>query len=65
MIKGLFDIEFRLEDLTKNGDPLVRLNECVKWEVFRPELETIREELGRAGLAYNIHRLGRCMPVMG
>jgi IS5 family transposase len=44
MTKGLFDIEFRLEDLTKNGDPLVRLNECVKWEVFRPELETIREK---------------------
>ena len=44
MIKGLFDIEFRLEDLTRNGDPLVRLNECVDWEVFRPELETIREK---------------------
>ena len=44
MIKGLFDIEFRMEDLTKNGDPLVRLNECVDWEVFRPELETIREK---------------------
>ncbi len=44
MIKGLFDIEFRLEDLTRNGDPLVRLNACVDWEMFRPELETIREK---------------------
>ena len=44
MIKGLFDIEFRMEDLTRNGDPLVRLNECLDWEVFRPELETIREK---------------------
>ncbi len=44
MIKGLFDIEFRMEDLTRNGDPLVRLNACVDWEVFRPELETIREK---------------------
>jgi transposase, IS5 family len=44
MIKGLFDIDFRMEDLTRNGDPLVRLNECVEWEVFRPELETIREK---------------------
>jgi len=44
MIKGLFDIEFRMGDLTRNGDPLVRLNECVEWEVFRPELETIREK---------------------
>ena len=44
MIKGLFDIEFRLEDLTRNGDPLVHLNACVNWEMFRPELETIREK---------------------
>lgn len=44
MIKGFFDIQFRLEDLTKNGDPLVRLNERVDWEVFRPELETIRKK---------------------
>jgi len=43
MIKGFFDIEFRLEDLTRNGYPLVHLNECVDWEVFRPEPETIRE----------------------
>ena len=44
MIKGFFDIEFRMSDLTKNGDPLVRLNECVDWEVFRPELDVIREK---------------------
>jgi IS5 family transposase len=42
MITGLFDIEFRMETLTRNGDPLVCLNERVDWEVFRPELETIR-----------------------
>lgn len=44
MINGLFDIEFRMEDLTRNGDPLVRLNACVDFEVFRLELETIREK---------------------
>ena len=44
MINGLFDIEFRLEDLTRNGDPLVRLNTCMDWEMFRPELKTIREK---------------------
>lgn len=44
MIKGFFDIEFRMSDLTRNGDPLVRLNDCVDWEVFRPELEIIREK---------------------
>jgi len=44
MTKGLFDIQFRMEDLTKNGDPLVRLNESVNWEVFRKDLCTIREK---------------------
>ena len=44
MIKGFFDIQFRLDDLTKNGDPLVRLNERVSWEMFRPDLERIREK---------------------
>jgi IS5 family transposase len=33
-----------MEDLTKNGDPLVRLNERVNWEVFREDLRTIREK---------------------
>jgi len=33
-----------MEDLTKNGDPLVQLNECVNWELFRGELEVIREK---------------------
>jgi len=44
MIKGLFYLECRLDDQTRNGDPLVRLNACVKWEMFRSELETIREK---------------------
>ena len=44
MINGFFDIQFRLDDLTKNGDPLVQLNERVNWELFRPELEQIREK---------------------
>jgi IS5 family transposase len=44
MFKGLFDIDFRMEELTKNGDPLVRLNKCVNWELFRDELEKIREK---------------------
>ena len=44
MLKGLFDIQFRMEDLTKNGDPLVELNWRVNWEIFRKDLETIREK---------------------
>jgi len=44
MIKGFFDIQFRMEDLTKNGDPLVGLNQCVNWEHFRKDLCKIREK---------------------
>ena len=44
MIKGLFDIEYRMEDLTRNGDPLVRLKESVDWELFRSDLEIMREK---------------------
>ena len=42
MFKSFFDIEFRLEELDKAGDPLTKLNEVVEWESFREELETIR-----------------------
>ena len=44
MLRGLFDIDFRMEELSKSGDPLVRLNACVNGEVFRSELEIIREK---------------------
>lgn len=50
MIKGFFDIQLRMDDLTKNGDPLVHLNERVDWEVFRADLETIRKQ-GRKSAA--------------
>src|SRR5664279_62458 len=43
MFKSFFDIEFRLEELDKAGNPLKKLNEVVEWESFRDELETIRE----------------------
>ena len=44
MIIGFFDIEFRLEELPKNSDPLVRLKECVEWALFRNDLEIIRKK---------------------
>ena len=44
MLNGFFDIEFRLEELNKAGDPLTKLNEVVEWESFREELETMRDE---------------------
>lgn len=36
--RGLFDEENRLEKLSQLGDSLVRLNEVIQWELFRPVL---------------------------
>lgn len=36
---GLFDMQNRLENLSKFGDPLEKLKEVVDFEVFRPEIE--------------------------
>lgn len=36
---GLFDMENRLESLSKFGDPLEKLKEVVNFEVFRAEIE--------------------------
>lgn len=44
MLDGMFDLDFRLQDLDKGGDPLVQLNEAIDWEMFRPTLQTIREK---------------------
>jgi IS5 family transposase len=44
MLNGFFDIDFRLEQLDKCGDPLSKLNEVVPWESFRSELEQVREK---------------------
>lgn len=37
--KGLFDEDFRLERLTDLKDPLVKLDELVRWEDFRATIE--------------------------
>ena len=45
MQMGLFDEENRLEKLTQLGDALVRLNNVIQWERFRPILEeALRKE---------------------
>ena len=44
MIKGMFDVEFRLEKIDSNGDPLVALNQLIDWEMFRPELMKLRDK---------------------
>lgn len=45
MIKGLFDIQMRMDKIDKNGDPLVSLAEAVDWERFRQPVEAMRESL--------------------
>jgi IS5 family transposase len=44
MQTGLFDWQTRFEQLDNGGDPLVKLNEVVNWELFRKNLETIRDK---------------------
>lgn len=41
---GLFDLQMRMDQLHDCGLPLDRLNDFVDWEVFRAQLETIREK---------------------
>jgi len=37
---GFFDEDFRLDKLTKMGDPLIRLADGVNFEIFREYLNT-------------------------
>jgi len=41
---SLFDWTERLKKIDKNGDPLMLLDRSVNWELFREELEKIREK---------------------
>jgi IS5 family transposase len=49
--RGFFDEQFRLEKLTEQNDPLVRLLQQINWEQFRRILATAfeREEKGIGG----------------
>lgn len=44
MFKGLFDVQSRFAKIDSNGDPLVILKQAVDWELFRPELEKVRDK---------------------
>ena len=44
MQTGLFDWHDRFEKLNKNGDPLLKLNQAIDWEIFREPLEKIRQK---------------------
>ena len=39
---GFFDLQFRLEDLSKIGDPLIELNKAIEWEKFAAILQAAR-----------------------
>lgn len=41
---GLFGEHFRLEKLSKHGDPLERLNLVIKWELFSPILDKLENK---------------------
>lgn len=49
--RGLFDESFRLEKLSKQGDPLQSIKEKIDWELFRPLLESVfvKEDKGTGG----------------
>ena len=49
--RGFFDETFRLEKISKQGDPLVMLKEKIKWEIFYPTIESIfaKEKKGPGG----------------
>ncbi len=44
MQPGFFDLNSRLKQLEKLGDPLPRLSELIDWEGFRPLLQRLREK---------------------
>ena len=54
MQMGFFSEENRMEKLSKLGDSLVRLNEVINWEQFRPILKktTAKEHKGLGGSAH-------------
>lgn len=49
--RTLFDEESRKEELQNFGDPLIRLNDIIDWEAFRPVLTTAlyKEQKGPGG----------------
>lgn len=48
--KGFFDEDFRLEEISKQGDPLRKLDEYINWEMFRPILKkAFRKEVKGPG----------------
>jgi len=48
--KYLFGTDFRLEKVSKLGDPLMKLNSLIDWEAFRAPIEAaIRKKISNRG----------------
>ena len=50
---GLFDFERRMRKIDSKKDPLVKINETVDWEIFRPELEKARHKERKSNAGAN------------
>jgi hypothetical protein len=44
MQTGLFDLEFRLDRIDANGNPLKKIGTLIDWESFRSTLEAARDK---------------------
>ena len=42
--KEMFGEHFRLEKLSKQGDPLEKLNNTINWDIFLPILQRIENQ---------------------
>ena len=50
MQPGFFNWQNRLEKLDMTGDPLLKINMAVNWELFRTEISKLRDKPHRAML---------------
>ena len=48
---GFFDLEFKMDDINKHEPPLQKLDKVIKWEIFRPILESelLNKNKGKGG----------------
>ncbi len=49
MSAGMFDLHFRMEELSRGGDPLLKLSAALDWKVFGPLLGKLRPGERKAG----------------
>lgn len=59
-INNLFGEEFRLEKISKHGDPLERLNEVIDWEFFSPVLQEPEDKERKSNTGAKPHSLILC-----